>query len=130
MSDELVSKIWEMNDPLALTGVKPGLLILKEGNVSFVTEEGEQFNVPITEMKDVKWPFYEMGLSFTTHVNGKKYRFIFSDPVASAEDNIIGKISSLPVLKVMALSNALDAISVGKEAAHQWKALLKGYYNK
>ena len=125
MNEEIISRIWEMHDPLALTGVKPGLLHLKEGNVSFVTEEGEQFNVPVAELKDVKWPFYEIGLSFTTHVNGKKYRFIFSDPVASAENNMIGKASFIPGIQFIALSNELDAISVGKEAAHQWKAVLK-----
>lgn len=123
MNEEIVSKIWEMNDPLALTGVKEGLLILKEGNVSFVTEGAVEFNVPITEMKDVKWPFYEMGLSFTVHVNGKKHRFIFSDPVASAANNIIGKIP-ISLIKLAAVSIELDAISVGKEAAHQWKAIL------
>ncbi|MBS1920800.1 MAG: hypothetical protein JST17_11155 [Bacteroidetes bacterium] len=125
MSEEIISKIWEMNDPLALTGVKPGLLLLKEGNVSFVTEEGEQFNVPVAELKEVKWPFYELGLSFTTHVNGKKYRFIFTDPVASAGENILSKASFLPMLKFISLSGELDTILTGKEAAHQWKAVFK-----
>jgi hypothetical protein len=116
MEQELISKVWQLHGALAFGGVTPGLLLFKEEKISFKTDEAEEFNVPLAEMKEIKWPFYEFGLCFTTMVNGKKYRFIFSDPSGA-------NTADTPAEKVHALTEGLDLISTGREAAKKWKAI-------
>ncbi|MBC7872440.1 MAG: hypothetical protein H7Y01_00515 [Ferruginibacter sp.] len=84
MEQELVSKIWQI---FGLVGrVVPGLLLSVNGNITYITEEGIQFNVPVAEIKDVKWPFLRMGLGFDASVNGKKYKFSFTKPNPTAPE--------------------------------------------
>lgn len=118
MEQELISKVWQLHGALALGGVTPGLLILKEAKISFISAEAEQFNVPVSEMKEVSWPFYQFGLVFTAVVNEKKYRFSFAEPGnVNTGDNAPEKINLL--------INNIDLISTGSSAAKEWKAVLK-----
>ncbi len=119
MEEEIISKVWLIHDPLALTGNEVGILKLSGGVVSFTTQEGEHFNVPLDEVKHVNWPFYEMGLSFTGIFNEKKYRFIFGDPTRS----------NTAITLAEEISTAVDSftdIVSGRDEAKKWKAALKG----
>ena len=118
MEQELISKVWQLHGALAFGGVTPGLLRLKESKVSFINAEGEQFNVPVTEIKEVNWPFYQFGLVFTAVINEKKYRFSFAEPSnVNTADNAAEKFAGL--------INDLGIISSGRVAANEWKAVLK-----
>jgi len=84
MAEDLISKVWQIH---SLVGrVTPGILILDNDQVQFVTEEGIQFNEPLSEMKNVKWPFLRMGLGFNASINEKKYQFSFAKPNPSAPE--------------------------------------------
>jgi hypothetical protein len=118
MEQELISKVWQLHGALALGGVTPGVLILKESKVSFISAEAELFNVPVAEIKEVSWPFYQFGLVFTAVVNEKKYRFSFAEPGnVNTADNALEKFTGL--------INNLDIISTGRSAAKEWKVVLK-----
>jgi len=127
MEQELVTKVWQMGGLLS-TPI-PGLLILSDGHISFVTAEGEQFGVPVAELKDVKWPFLQFGLGFNTTVNNKQYKFTFMKPNGAAD------IDSSAIDGLTAFSRigrGIDAIATlskwgsNKQAAKQWKAVLEG----
>ena len=105
----------------------PGMLIHTQGSVSFITEEGEQFKVPKSELKEVKWPFLQFGLGFTTVVNGKKYKFTFMKPNGARDLNA----SALDgMLNIGGLGQGVDAIASlakwgsNKKSGKAWKALL------
>ena len=127
MEKELVSKVWQL---FGLVGrVIPGLLIWNEGQITFLTEEGTQFNVPLTEVKDVKWPFLRMGLGFDAFVNGKKYKFSFTKPNPSAPelDDTVGD-------QLLRLTDAgrfwdsigtLSNLKTDKATTRTWKEILK-----
>lgn len=81
---KLVSKVWQIHGLIGR--VTPGILIYDKGRVKFITEEGVQFEEPITAMKNIKWPFLRMGLGFDVIVNDKKYKFSFAKPNPSAPE--------------------------------------------
>lgn len=118
MAEEIVSRVWQLHGALALGGYVEGVLRFSEGKASFITGEGEQFNVLVTEVKEVQWPFYQFGLCFTALINGKKCRFVFSDPFPASN-------TFFDIEKFRNLVNNLDAISSGRDAAKKWKAILE-----
>ena|SRR5688572_10969855 len=128
MDQYLVSKVWQI---AGLIGrVTPGLLVWENEKVSYITEEGLQFNVPLSELKNVKWPFLRMGLGFDTIVNEKKYQFSFSKPNASAPelgDEIIDQLLRFtPGGRLWESINTLGNLKADKATTRQWKEILKG----
>jgi len=80
----LVSNVWQIH---SLFGrVTAGLLIYNQERIRFITEEGIQFDEPISSMQNTKWPFLRMGLGFDIKVNGKKYKFSFAKPNPTAPE--------------------------------------------
>lgn len=84
MTQDLISQVWQIHSLIGR--VTPGLLICDNDRIQFITEEGIQFNEQLSEMKDVKWPFFRMGFGFDVIVNGKKYQFSFAKPNPSAPE--------------------------------------------
>ena len=127
MENELVSKAWHSGGLFSIA--IPGLLMYENGRVSFVTEAGESFNVPVNEIKEVKWPFITFGLGFKCVINGTKYSLGFmkgaSDPELS--DSTLSQLSRLTTL-----GRGIDSIATllktgeSKKTAKQWKAILGG----
>lgn len=126
MNGELISKVWKI---AGLVGaVTPGALVWKKGQMTFITEEGIQFQVPVSEIKNIKWPFLRMGMGFDAEVNGKKYKFSFAKPNASAAE--IKIINGDPMPRVVFASQYFDDISslmdikANKAEASKWREIL------
>ena len=127
MEQEIYSIVWHTKG--AFTIATPGLLILENGNVSFITEAGEQFKVPVAEIKEVKWPLMLFGLGFKAMINGQKYTLTFmkgaSDP--ELDDTTLDQFSRLT-----SIGRGVESIATlanwgkSKQSAKQWKALLGG----
>ncbi|MDD5544003.1 MAG: hypothetical protein PHX83_12590 [Acidobacteriia bacterium] len=62
----------------------PGVLVLADQTLSFSTEEGCLFQVPLGEVHDLRWPWYSMNAAFKATINGKKYYFSFARPNGAA----------------------------------------------
>lgn len=123
MDGEIISVVWRLHDPLALTGDEIGILKLSEGMVSFTDEKKEVFNVPLIAVTHVNWPFYEIGLCFTAVINEKKYRFIFANPDKSATGNIAGKmIGNVAISSLIAIDGIGDIVD-GRDEAKKWKSV-------
>ena len=125
MHQQINSKVWQMHGPFRVATA--GMLTLNNGVVTFLTEEGQQFQVLISEVKEVKWPFFQFGLGFTTVVNNKKYKFTFMRP------NGAGDLDTSAIGGLLGGSNlggGLEAIanlanwSDNKKSGKQWKAVL------
>ncbi len=126
MSKDLVSKVWKLSGLFG--SVLPGVLVWKKGRVLFITEEGVQFDVPLTSIKDLKWPFLRMRMGFDATINEKKYKFSFSKPNPSAPEITIKTGSGLP--DVLYSGHYMDDISSlrdikkDKATTKMWKEIL------
>lgn len=125
MSKHVISKVWQIS---GLFGKAiPGVLVLDNENVAYVTEEGIIFNVPLSEIKKIQWPFLRMGLGFDAIINGRKFKFSFSKPNPSAPE--IDYTNGMPFPEVSYASQNFDDLSLrnikaDKATAKMWKAIL------
>ena len=124
METTIVSNVWAMSG--WIVSYTAGILSLSEGEVSFYTAGGEQFRVPVSEIKNVKWPKLQMGYGVHLDVNGKTYKFTFmqpngQSPLDSGIGTSFGRIANgLSALK--SLSNMKEY----KMAAKQWREVVGG----
>ena len=124
METTIVSNVWAMSG--WIVSYTPGILSLSEGEVSFFTAGGEQFRVPVSEIKNVKWPKLQMGYGVHMDANGKTYKFTFmqpngQSPLDSGMGTAFGRIATgLSALK--SLSNMKEY----KTAAKQWREVVGG----
>lgn len=125
MEQDLTSKVWRMRG--IFQSAIPGYLVLHGGNVAYVTEAGEQFSVPVSEVKEVKWPGLQMGFGFNAMVNGDKYKFTFMKPNGAPEmaDSTLSQLT-----RYTQLGMGIDAVKAlakwgdSKKSAKAWKEVL------
>jgi hypothetical protein len=125
MADEIVCKVWLLHGTFG--GGTPGILALNNGNVSFVSEEGEHFNVHLADVKEVKWPFISFGYAMNAVINGEKYKFSFIKPNGAADlnDSTLRQLVSLtPAGRGIDAIATLSKLGKDKKAAKEWKAVL------
>ncbi|MFN2440579.1 MAG: hypothetical protein ABR503_15345 [Chitinophagaceae bacterium] len=127
MKQELISKVWQFSSLIGR--VTPGVLTFNKGQVSFITEDGIQFNVPLAEVKNVRYPFLRIGLGFDAVVNGKKYKFSFTKPNPSAPelddtatDHLLRHTDAGRLLDSI---NTLSNVKTDKATTRVWKEILK-----
>lgn len=126
MEEKIVSKVWLIKGLIGK--VQAGVLVWKDRQVAFITEEGIQFNVPLTAIRDIKWPFLRMGLGFDAVVDGKKFKFSFSKPNPNAPE--INVINRNPFPEVVFAGQYFDDISslknlkTDRATTKIWKVLL------
>ena len=127
MVKEVVSRVWQI---FGLVGaVVPGLLSFNNGHIAYITEDGIQFNEPVSAIRDIKWPFFRVGLGFDALVNGKKYKFSFTKPNPSAPelDDSLGD----QLLRLTDAGRFWDSIGTlsnlkfDKATTRTWKEILK-----
>ncbi|HQV54962.1 MAG TPA: hypothetical protein PLX17_05570 [Chitinophagaceae bacterium] len=126
MSQELVSKVWKI---AGLFGkVTPGVLIWKNNQVIFITEDGVQFQTSLSGITDIKWPFLRMGMGFDGVINGEKYKFSFAKPNAAAPE--IEIVNGNPYPSVIFAGqyfndiSSLRDIKENKLTTKKWKEIL------
>ncbi len=123
---DLISRTWQI---AGLFGkVTAGVLVWKKGLVTYIIEEGVQFSVPLSEIKEIKWPFLRMGLGFDAVVNEKKYKFSFSRPNSSVPE--INIVPGNPFPKVVYAGQYYDPttpinnLKQDKDTTKKWKEIL------
>ena len=80
MSD-MRTPVWEL---IGMTGNEPGLLKLLNGVLSFETAQGVRFTCPVSQLADVKWPWYSFNCALNLNANGAKFRLSFARPNGAA----------------------------------------------
>jgi hypothetical protein len=127
MEQYLVSKVWHIH---SLFGrVTPGLLLKQQERIRFITEEGIQFDEPLSSLTHIKWPFLRMGLGFDARVNGKKYQFSFAKPNPAApelDDELMDQaLRFTDIGRIDELLKTLRNLRADKETTKKWKEVLK-----
>ena len=92
--------VWRLS---GLTGSEPGHLELNGGRLTFTPiEEGKPgFDVAITDVRDINFPWHYFGGGFKMRIGGEQHRFSFVQP-----------------------HNEYADISGGREVGKAWKKLL------
>lgn len=75
-----------------LTRSIPGILESANGRFALTTEEGRVFDVPLSEVTGVKFPWYYFGGGVKFHIGVNRYRLSFVKPTGySGEIGDIGE---------------------------------------
>jgi hypothetical protein len=74
---DMHTPVWEL---IGVTGSEPGSLSLANGVLSFETKAGTRFACPISQLTDVKWPWYSFNCALHLKANGEKFRLSFARP--------------------------------------------------
>ena len=119
----LVSRAWLRHGPKGMFGsVEPGLLIAREGRISFVTQTEKVFEAERHEI-GVNWPWWEFGAGMHLKVAGKTYRLSLARPPNTPDINLSergGLVSTLAALDSTRISSLGRAFASGKA----WKSYL------
>lgn len=96
----MISQVWLLS---GLTGSEPGHLELQSGRLIYtpIDELRRGFDVPLTEVSDVAFPWHYFSGGFKMQIGGEQFRFSFVQP-----------------------HNDFADISGGREAGKAWKAIL------
>jgi hypothetical protein len=77
-SSELAAPAWHGPAFNPRNKFTAGLLRLRDGRLSFTTDNGVAFDVPVTEIADIKFAFGDSLLKLTAA--GTNWRFFFAQP--------------------------------------------------
>jgi hypothetical protein len=78
---KLQTPVWQL---VGLLSNCPGLLTLGDDSLSFETAAGTKFRCEMSQIRDVKWPWYQFNCYMTLSAEGTKYRFSFARPNGAA----------------------------------------------
>jgi len=103
-SDGVYTEAWLLK---GIFGNVPGVLGLDEGRFTFVTDDEQAiFDAPLSEVGDVKVPWYYFGGGIKLRVGDERYRLSFVRPTAMG-----GGVGDIPE---------------GRAACRLWRSLLAG----
>lgn len=103
-SEGVYTEAWILQ---GITRNVPGVLGLDEGRFTFVTDDEQAiFDAPLSDVGDVKVPWYYFGGGMKLRVGDERYRLSFIRPTAAG-----GGIADIPE---------------GRAACRLWQSLLAG----
>jgi hypothetical protein len=111
---------------VGLTRSKPGVLELADGRFAFTTEEGTVFEVSLSEVSEVKFPWYYFGGGVKLRIGADRYRLSFVRPNDASDipDRLLaGTEFGAPAALLTAGRKLLD-IGEGRQAGKNWKSIL------
>lgn len=98
----LHTQVWLL---IGLTGSEPGVLRLARSRLTFTTSDGRRvFDVALSEVRDVEFPWYYFGGGMKLSVGAERYRISFMRP-----GNTGGRLRD---------------IGRGRQAGKEWKSAL------
>lgn len=121
--EALCTPVWLL---VGITRSVPGVLELADGHFAFTTEEGRVFDVPISAVSEVKFPWYYFGGGVKFKIGADSYRLSFVRP-NDASDIPVHLFDEpefgAPAALLTAGRKGLD-ISEGRRAGKIWKSVL------
>lgn len=119
--EEFTSDAWLLE---GITVSIPGSLALQNGRLRFATLEEVVFDVPLSEITSVKFPWYYFGGGVKLQAAGKPYRFSFVVPngIEYAGGRALGAVGN-PLALLVAASKIGD-IRNGRKLGRKWRELL------
>jgi hypothetical protein len=73
----MFTPVWKL---IGLTGSEFGHLELKNGRLIYTPNEGVGFNVPLSDVQDINFPWHYFSGGFKMRIGSEEYRFSFIEP--------------------------------------------------
>ena len=73
----MFTSVWRLS---GIIGSEAGHLELTSGRLIYTPIEGAGFNVPITDVQDINFPWHYLGGGFKMRIGSENYRFSFIEP--------------------------------------------------
>ncbi len=113
-----------------LSGIfnKPGVLELASGLLGFTTENGRVFEAPLSQVTNVKFPWYYFSGGVKFQIGQRKYRLSFVRP--NGAESVAGRLwarsggASGAAAGLLTAGAAVRDIGIGRKAGKAWRAVL------
>ena len=88
----MITQVWRLS---GLTGSEPGHLEIGLGRLIYSPMDASQpgFDVPLTEVSEVHFPWHYLGAGFKMRIGAERYRFSFVEPHNEAADIGGGRVA-------------------------------------
>ena len=119
---DLQTPAWLM---VGMTRTVPGVLRLESGRLSFTTEEGPAFDLPLAEVT-AKFPWWWFGGGVALRVLGQGYRLSFVRPNGAQDvpGRLLAHVPGGEALGLATAARKMEDVGAGREAGKAWKARL------
>ncbi|GAB5536570.1 MAG: hypothetical protein Rubg2KO_28190 [Rubricoccaceae bacterium] len=109
MTSTFQTPAWRL---IGLTRSEPGVLSHSDGRLSYRTDTGVLFDVPLSSVSQVVFPWVYFGGGVKLAAGGDAYRFSFVEPNDAPSSPLIG--------------SERVGIAAGRRAGAEWKRILAG----
>jgi hypothetical protein len=123
ISETLCTPAWLL---IGMTRSVPGVLELADGQIAFTTEEGPVFDAPLSDLSEVKFPWYYFGGGVKFKIGSDSYRLSFVRPNDASDIPgrlLAGTEFGAPAALLTAGRKVLD-IGEGRRAGKTWRSVL------
>lgn len=102
----------------------PGILMLRETRLAFVSDDGAIFDEPLTAVTDIHFPWYRVSGGFRATVAGRRRRISLTRPPGAAlpSPHLIE-----PDSEILTVGIAMASGREGRRRGKAWRALLGAY---
>lgn len=122
-TDAYLTPAWLL---IGLTRSAPGVLEYADGRLAYSNEDGRVFDVPLSEVTAVKFPWYYFsgGVKFTVGTEPYRLSFVRPNDASDIPGRLLaGSEAGAPFALLTAGRKVLD-IGEGRRAGKAWKAIL------
>ncbi len=121
--DVLCTPAWLL---VGMTRSVPGILELADGHLAFTTEEGRVFDVPLSEVSNVNFPWYYFGGGVKFNIAADKHRLSFVRPNDASDipDRLLAGTESGAPAALLTAGRKVSDIGEGRRAGKAWKSVL------
>ena len=121
--DALCTPAWLL---VGMTRSVPGVLEWADGHFAFTTEEGRVFDVPLSEVINVKFPWYYFGGGAKFNIGVESYRLSFIRPNDASDipDRLLAGTEAGGLGGLLNIGRKVSDIGEGRQAGKAWKSVL------
>ena len=121
--DGYASYAWRL---IGLFRTQAGWLDLRGDRLRYSTPDGVVFDVPLTEVGGLTWPWYYFSGGVKLTVAGEEYRFSFVEPNGARYPEARARAAAGdPETPAFVAAKAQD-VGVGRGVGRRWRSLLEG----
>jgi hypothetical protein len=121
----LCTPVWQL---IGMSGNVPGLLELGDGRLSFTTEAGRVFDTPVSEVGEIRFPWYYFGGGANFKVGTASYRISFVKPNGAGDvpDRLLAHLGDGVEVAagILTIGRKVSDLGKGRKAGKAWKSVL------
>jgi hypothetical protein len=108
-----------------LTQSSPGVLEFADSRLAYTGEEGRIFDAPLSEVTDIKFPWYYFsgGVKFTIGAENYRLSFVRPNDASDIPGRLLADTAGGPLALLTAGRKVRD-IGEGRRAGKAWKEIL------